>query len=79
MSMETVERIRAIVAEQSGRPPGEIEPHSRLNEDLGLDSLQIVEVIVRIEDGCRVKIPEQDAAGWRTVGDIVGYVVARVP
>ncbi|WP_228538888.1 acyl carrier protein [Nocardia sp. XZ_19_385] len=76
--MDTVEKIRVIVAEQSGRPLGDIGPYSDLMTDLGLDSLQIVEIFVQVEDACGVRIPEKDTAGWRTVGDIVNYVVAKV-
>ncbi|MBP2187744.1 acyl carrier protein [Nocardia goodfellowii] len=76
--MDTVEKIRVIVAEQSGRPLAEIGPYSDLRTDLGLDSLQLVEIFVRVEDQCAVRIPEKDTAGWRTVGDIVEYVVAKV-
>ncbi|MEV6274284.1 acyl carrier protein [Nocardia sp. NPDC051832] len=76
--MDAVEKVRAIVAERSGRPLSDIGPYSLLKDDLGLDSLDHVEIIVQIEKQFRLGISDEDAVAMKTVGDLVNYVVTRV-
>ncbi|APT91032.1 hypothetical protein CSPHI_08285 [Corynebacterium sphenisci DSM 44792] len=52
-------------------------PEARLVDDLGMDSLAVVEFVVRVEEATGVRIEDADAAGFRTLGDIVDYVEAR--
>lgn len=51
-------------------------PEAHLVDDLGMDSLAVVEFVVRVEEATGVRIEDADAAGFRTLGDVVDYVEA---
>ncbi|MGN8345622.1 acyl carrier protein [Pseudomonas sp. SMV71] len=53
---------------------GEVAGHSRLVEDLQMDSVDIVEVAMMIDDVFSVELSSDQVAGWRSVGDVVGSV-----
>ena len=56
-----------------------ISPEARMREDLGLDSLDAVDLIVALEKALQVQIPEEVARQMRTVGDIYGYIQKNAP
>mgnify|MGYP000962783649 CR=1 FL=1 len=58
-------------------PHVDIEPDHLLDEDLGLDSLALVEVIIHLEDAYQMTIDDADAGKLRRVRDIVDYVAAQ--
>jgi acyl carrier protein len=55
-------------------PESAIVPEARMREDLGLDSLDAVDLIVALEKALKVRIPEELAREMRTVGDVHNYV-----
>lgn len=72
------EKIKDIVAEQFGRDPEDITMDSTFIEDLGADSLDVVELIMAIEDEFDLEIDEDEAGNISTVGDVVDYIKARI-
>ncbi len=56
-----------------------IVPDARMREDLGLDSLDAVDLIVALEKALSVQIPEDVARQMRTIGDIHGYIQKMAP
>lgn len=72
------EKLRGLMAEQLGVEPGEIKPDSNLLEDLGADSLDVVEMVMAIEDAFDIEIEDSDAEAMRTVADIEAYVAKRL-
>jgi acyl carrier protein len=58
-------------------PAVSIESGSLLNDDLGLDSLAVVEIILKIEDTYGLIVDEDEATALRTVGDLARYVAQR--
>ncbi len=70
-------RVRSIIADQLGVSEEEIRPDSNFIEDLGADSLDIVELIMAMEEEFETEIPDEEAENIRTVGDAVGYVSAH--
>ena len=70
-------RVRSIIADQLGVSEDEIRPDSNFIEDLGADSLDIVELIMAMEEEFETEIPDEEAENIRTVGDAVGYVTAH--
>ena len=63
-----------IIDEVAGVPADEVTPDKSFVDDLDIDSLSMVEIAVQTEDKYGVKIPDEDLAGLRTVGDVVGYI-----
>ncbi|MFP6628384.1 MAG: acyl carrier protein [Myxococcota bacterium] len=72
------EKLRGLMAEQLGVEPGEIKPDSNLLEDLGADSLDVVEMVMAIEDAFDIEIEDSDVEAMRTVADIEAYVAKRL-
>lgn len=68
------ERVREVLADQLGLEENEIKPESKLKEDLGADSLDMVELIMAMEEEFDVEIPDEEAQNIRTVADAVNYV-----
>jgi acyl carrier protein len=76
MSIEA--RVRSIIADQLWITEDEIKPESKFIEDLGADSLDIVELVMEFEKEFNVDIPDEDAEKLRTVGDAIGYLNAKI-
>ena len=73
------ERIKAIVVEQLGAEEAEVVPTASFVEDLGADSLDLVELIMSLEEGFsnpsrKVEIPDEDAEKILTIQDAVDYL-----
>ena len=74
INMATFEKVRGIVADQLGVDAEEVKEDSTFVDDLGADSLDIVELIMRFEDEFGVEIPDEKAEKIKTVNDIVKYI-----
>ena len=72
------EKVREIIADKLSISEDEITMDSSLLEDLNADSLDIVELIMALEDELDMEIPDEDAEGFVTVGDVVKYVKSHV-
>ena len=68
------EKVREIVAEQLGISEDEIKLETNFVDDLGADSLDIVELIMALEEAFDIEIPDADAEKVVTVGDVVDYI-----
>ncbi|MDU4889067.1 MAG: acyl carrier protein [Clostridium sp.] len=71
-------KVRAKIAEQLSIDENEITMESGFVDDLGADSLDIVELIMALEEEFDMEIPDEDAEKITTVGDVVEYIKARV-
>lgn len=67
------EKIKAIIADKLSISEDDIKMESSFIEDLGADSLDIVELIMTLEDELEMEIPDEAAEGFSTVGDVVEY------
>jgi len=72
---ETVERIRKIIADNLGVSLEEVRPDAAFVDDLGADSLDIVELVMAIEKEFDIEIPDEDAEGISTVQDAIDYIL----
>jgi acyl carrier protein len=79
MGSELAGRICTLVAEQLGVDLKEITPEASILDDLGADSLDVVELVMSLEDVFDIEVPDEEVEGMRTVGDIQQYVIAHVP
>jgi acyl carrier protein len=75
MDAESVElRLREVAARTFKRIPTTIRRETRLREDLGADSLDLVVLVHELESAFCVEIPDQTASALRTVGDVIDFV-----
>ena len=77
-STELGERIRAIVSDQLGVEAGEIQAESKIADDLGADSLDVVELVMQLEDEFDIEVPDEAAESIRTIADVERYVAEHV-
>ena len=72
--MESMDRIKKIIVDQLGVDESKITENSSLVDDLGADSLDIVELIMAFEEEFDIEIPDEDAEKMKTIGDAVKYL-----
>lgn len=68
------ERVREIIANQLGVEPAEVVPEASFVDDLGADSLDLVELIMAMEEEFGVEVPDEEAEKMRTVQDTINYL-----
>jgi len=74
MASDVETKVKEIVCEQLGVSDEEVAPNASFIEDLGADSLDIVELVMALEEEYDLEISDEDAEKIRTVGDVVGYI-----
>ena len=67
-------KLKEIIADKLSVNEDEITMESTFIDDLGADSLDIVELIMALEEELEMEIPDEDAEGFKTVGDVVEYI-----
>ena len=72
--METFNKVRDIVVDQLGVEADEVNIDSTFIDDLGADSLDIVELIMAFEEEFGIEIPDEAAEKIKTVQDVVSYI-----
>jgi len=72
--MELEQRVSEIVVEQLGVSRDDIDAESSFTDDLGADSLDLVELVMAMEEEFGVEIPEDDSEKLQTFGDVVAYL-----
>ncbi len=72
-----LETVKKILADQLRLNENEILPTSRIKEDLGADSLGILELLMTIEEEHGIVIPDEELATFETVADIVSYLESQ--
>jgi acyl carrier protein len=71
---EIISKVKALIAESLGVTEDEIVPSASFIEDLGADSLDIVELVMAIEKEFDIEIPDDDAEKIGTVQDAIDYI-----
>ncbi|MBA4602424.1 acyl carrier protein [Thermoactinomyces mirandus] len=74
MAAETLERVKKIIVESLNVDPSEVTMEANIKEDLGADSLDVVDLIMELEDEFDMEISDEEAEKITTVGDVVGYI-----
>jgi acyl carrier protein len=74
VNSEIFEKVKKIIADKLDIEEDKITPESSFLDDLGADSLDIVELIMELEEEFGIEIPDEDAEKIRTVADAVKYI-----
>jgi len=74
---EITERVTSIICDQLSVQAGKVKPEASFVEDLGADSLDIVELIMALEEEYDMEIPDEDAEKIATVKDVIDYVSSK--
>ena len=69
-----LEKIKVILAEQFDVEEDSLKNDTDLQDDLGADSLDVVDLLMSIEDEFEIEIPDEEIENIRTVGDLVNYI-----
>lgn len=78
MSDSVNERLRALVCDQLGVAPDDLAEDANILDDLGADSLDVVELVMSIEEVFEIEIADEEAETLRTLGDVERFVNSRV-
>ena len=73
----TLEKVKAIIADQLDIDADKINENTSLSEDLGADSLDIVEMMMSIEEEFGIEIDDDDAKEFKTIADLISYIDAK--
>ena len=74
MSDDILPKITEIICDQLDVEASEVEPAKSFTDDLGADSLAIVELVLALEENFDIKIPDDEVDRIKTVGDAVSYI-----
>ena len=75
--MAVEKKVKEIVAEQLGKDANEVTNEASFIDDLGADSLDIVELVMAMEDEFGIEIPDEEAEKIKTVKDVIEYIKAH--
>ncbi len=79
MTSEEIEtKVKEIVVNELSVDADQVTPDAAFVDDLGADSLDTVELVMKLEEEFEIEIPDEDAAGIRTVGDAIKYIQGHV-
>lgn len=75
---DVLERVTKIIVDRLGVEETEVVPAASFKEDLGADSLDVVELVMQLEDEFEMEISDEDAEKIATVGDTVTYIESHL-
>jgi acyl carrier protein len=78
MSASVEERVKGIIIDQLAVDAAKVLPAASFIDDLGADSLDIVELVMTMEEEFDLDIPDEDAEKIKTVGDVTKYITSKV-
>jgi len=76
--MDIMKELKEIIIEKLSVTEDQITEEARFQEDLGADSLDVVELVMAIEEKFDIEVPDEDAEKIRTVGDAVNYIKEKL-
>ena len=75
--MALIDDIKEVVVEQLSVSADEVKDNSKFVEDLGADSLDVVELVMALEEKFDIEIPDDEAEKIQTVADVVAYIESK--
>ncbi len=76
--MNVEERVIEIIAQKLNLSKDQVKPEASFVDDLGADSLDLVELVMAMEEAFGMSVPDEDAEKLRTVKDVIEYVKSKV-
>ncbi|MDR1050239.1 MAG: acyl carrier protein [Deltaproteobacteria bacterium] len=77
MTDDILQRVSTVVANQLSTDPSEVVPKASFQDDLGADSLDLIELIMAMEEEFNVKIDDEAAKGIKTVQDAIDFIQSQ--
>jgi acyl carrier protein len=77
MATDIEGKVKSIIAQHFQEDVSKIAREQKFIEDLGADSLQVVELVLSFEENFEIDIPDEDTEKIRTVGDAIDYIAAH--
>jgi len=77
MSLEIPAKIKEVIVEQLGVDAERVRPEASFIDDLGADSLDIVELVMAMEEEFDIEIPDEEAEKLKSVSDVVNYLQTK--
>lgn len=74
MDEKLFNEVKKVLAKQLRKPEDIIKPESKIIDDLGADSLNILMLLMTIEEDFGIKVPDEELEDFRTVGDVVSFL-----
>ena len=74
---EIFDKLKELVVDQLGVEEDEVTMEATMQDDLGADSLDLVDLVMSVEEDFGVKVADEDLENIKTVGDIVNYIEER--
>jgi acyl carrier protein len=75
---EVIDKVKEIIVEQLGVNQEEVKPEAAFIDDLGADSLDVVELVMALEEEFGLEIPDEEAERITTVSEVVSYIEERI-
>ncbi|HYR42529.1 MAG TPA: acyl carrier protein [Terriglobia bacterium] len=79
MASSVEDKVKQIIVEQLGVDESEVTPTASFIDDLGADSLDTVELVMALEEGFGMEIPDEEAEKITTVKDAINYIESHMP
>jgi acyl carrier protein len=77
MASPVAEKVKQIIVEQLGVDEGQVDPSASFVDDLGADSLDIVELVMAFEEAFDLDIPDEEAEKIKTVQNAIDYIESK--
>ncbi|ARU62408.1 acyl carrier protein [Tumebacillus sp. BK434] len=77
MSADIFAKVKTIIVDRLGVEEDQVKLEASFKEDLGADSLDVVELVMELEDEFDMEISDEDAEKINTVGDVVSYITSN--
>jgi acyl carrier protein len=71
------DKVKSIIVEKLDADEAEVTMDATIQDDLGADSLDVVDLVMSIEESFDIEIPDEEVEGIKTVGDIVKYIESK--